>query len=111
MYFQFLPKLMSGNYSRTKQNHELANTWRKRGKKTENKREKERNQDNGRDRRGSSRHEWEALVRCGKVSKTSKKKKKLESDCCIKKLLDLAFHGKRSQNAPKTNLESSQRRP
>ena len=28
---EFLPKLMSGNYSRTKQNHELANTWRKRG--------------------------------------------------------------------------------
>ncbi|MBD01827.1 MAG: formyl transferase [Candidatus Marinimicrobia bacterium] len=28
---EFLPKLILGNYSRIKQNHELANTWRKRG--------------------------------------------------------------------------------
>ena len=67
-------------------------------------RETERNQENSRDRHGSSRLEWEALELCGKLSNTSFRNH-LKSDCCIKKLLDLAFQGKRvskcSQNQPR----------
>ena len=56
---------------RKKREHERKMREKDR-KREEKERGKERNLENGRDRRGSSRLEWEATVRCGKLSKTSK---------------------------------------